>query len=66
MTKVINNYGVAVDYDAAVELMDDELRGEVAADLAPCTDQEFFAEYCKRHEAKYGEEFELDAENPCY
>lgn len=66
MTMVINSNGTAINYDAAVELMDDDLREEVAADLAPCTEQEFFAEYCKRHAIKYGEPWELDKSNPTY
>ena len=66
MTMVINSNGTAINYDAAVELMDDDLREEVAADLAPCTEQEFFAEYCKRHAAKFGETCELDKSNPTY
>ena len=44
-------------YAAAVELMDDEIREAVHADLAPCTDLDFLAEYMKRHEEKYGEAF---------
>ena len=44
-------------YDAAVQLMDDELREEIHADLAPCTEEEFLEEYLKRHLAKYGVEF---------
>lgn len=66
MTIVINSNGAPIDYDAAVELMDDDLREEVAADLAPCTEQEFFTEYCKRHAAKFGETWELDKSNPTY
>lgn len=66
MKNVMNYYGVEIDFDVAVMMMDDEIREEVHADLAPCTDQEFFNEYCKRHEEKYGEEFVLDTENPCY
>lgn len=54
MTIVINSNGTSIDYDAAVVLMDDDLREEVAADLAPCTEQEFFTEYCKRHAVKFG------------
>ena len=46
-----------IPFPAAVMLMDDEIREEVHADLAPCTDQEFFEEYCKRHLEKYGIEF---------
>jgi hypothetical protein len=45
------------DFDCAVSGMDDEIREAVHGDLAPCTDQEFIDEYCKRHEAKYGELF---------
>lgn len=55
MAKVINSYGTEINYNAAVELMDDELREEVHADLAPCTEQEFF-----------GETWEMDKRNPCY
>lgn len=46
-------------YAAAVNLMDDEIREEVHRDLAPCTDEEFLAEYMKRHAEKYGAEFEI-------
>ena len=46
-------------FDAAVELMDDELREQVHADLAPCTDEEFLREYERRHLAKFGEEFKI-------
>jgi len=41
-------------FDAAVMLMDDEIREEIHNDLAPCTDLEFLEEYMKRHEEKYG------------
>lgn len=41
MTIVINSNGTSIDYDAAVELMDDDLREEVAADLAPCQSRSF-------------------------
>lgn len=52
--------GYMVDFDEAVNLMDDEIREAVHADIAPCTDQEFMDEYVKRHEAKYGETFEIN------
>ena len=51
--------GEMVDFDAAVNLMDDEIREAVHADLAPCTDQEFMDEYVRRHEEKYGQSFEF-------
>lgn len=66
MTIVINSNGAPIDYDAAGALMDDDLREEVAADLAPCTEQEFFTEYCKRHAVKFGAPWELDKSSPTY
>ena len=51
--------GNTIDFDAAVELMDDDLREEIHAALAPCTEQEFLDEYVKRHEKKFGEEFKV-------
>lgn len=47
-------------------MMDDDLREDIHIDLAPCTEQEFFDEYAKKHEEKFGEEWELAKENPCY
>ena len=35
-------------WDAIVEMMDDEIREAVHADLAPCTEEEFLAEYLRR------------------
>lgn len=46
-----------VDFEAAVNLMDDEIREALHAELAPCTEQEFFDAYCKAHAEKYSEEF---------
>ena len=46
-------------FDAAVNLMDDELREEIHAELSPCTEEEFLTEYLKRHEKKFGMPFEL-------
>lgn len=46
-------------YNAAVNLMDDDIREDVHADLAPCTDLELLEEYMKRHEEKFGEEFTI-------
>ena len=56
---VKNNYGVEIEWNTAVNLMDDDLREELSADLAPCTEQEFFVAYAKAHEAKFCEEWEL-------
>ena len=65
MMKVINQYGVEIDYVAAVELMDWDIREELALEIAPCTPQEFFDAYCKRHAEKYGEDdFQPAQANP--
>ena len=41
-------------FDAAVALMDDDIREAVHADLAPCSDLVFLEEYMQRHKEKYG------------
>lgn len=58
MTKVIFE-GHEVDFDACVNMMDDEIREELHAEMAPCTDQEFLDAYVERHAEKYGEDFEI-------
>ena len=64
--KVINMNGTEINYEAAVELMDDEICESLNFELAPCTEQEFFTAYEKAHAEKYGKEWELSKENPCY
>ena len=64
--KVLNSYGVLIDFNAAMQLTDDDLREEIHRELAPCSEQEFFDEYAKRHEEKFGEVWELAKENPQY
>lgn len=59
MLKVINGYGVEIDFDAAVALMNDAIREYVCNNFAPCTKQEFFDEYCRRDA-----DFELAKQNP--
>lgn len=51
--------GSTADFNTCVALMDDDLREEIHADIAPCTKQQFINEYCKRHFAKYGADFEI-------
>lgn len=63
---VVNEWGTEIYYDAAVGLMDDEIRERLHGELAPCTDQEFFDAYVAAHEKKFGEEWELAKKNPCY
>ena len=64
--QVTNKNGKQINYDAAVQLMDDEIREELHAELAPCTEQEFFSAYEAAHAEKFGEEWELSKENPCW
>ena len=63
---VVNRNGYKLDFDAAVALMDDEICEELHNLLAPCSDQEFFSAYEKAYEKKYGEEWELSKEGPCW
>lgn len=65
MKNVINFYDVKIDFDVAVNLMDDKIREEIHMNLTPCTAQEFFDAYCEAHEIKFGEEFECAKKNPC-
>ena len=64
--KVLNMSGSEINYESAVMLMDDDIREELNVEMAPCTEQEFFSAYEKAHAEKYGEEWELSKENPCY
>ena len=63
---VKNTYGTEINYDAAGELMDDEKCEALSAELAACTEKEFFTAYAKAHTEKFGEAWELDKENPVY
>ena len=62
--KVINMNGTEINYEAAVELMDDEIRESICGTVD--SEQEFFTAYEKAHAEKYGEEWELSKENPSY
>ena len=57
MRQVTDINGLAVDFEAAVILMDDEICEQLHAELAPCTEQKFFDAYAKAHKEKFGEEF---------
>lgn len=60
MSKRVNLNGKTIDFDAAVNLMDDDIREDLHNKMAPCTDQEFLDAYAKAHADKYdGEEFEV-------
>lgn len=61
---VRNEHGLLFLMDAARNLMDDDLCEQIHGTVD--TDQEFFDAYCKLHEQKYGEPFELAKENPVW
>ena len=66
MAKIILN-GFEVDFDACVNLMDDDIREELHMEMAgECTEQEFFTAYEAAHAEKFGEEWELSKGNPCW
>jgi hypothetical protein len=54
---VLDENGDPVNYEAAVILMDDDLREKLQMKLSPCSRQEFFDEYAKAHQEKYNEGF---------
>ena len=62
--KVTNMNGTDIYWNAAVELMDDEIRETLEGKYE--TEQEFFSAYEQAHEEKYGEEWELSKANPTY
>ena len=64
MATVVNKYGITIDYDTAVNMMDDDIREKVHELFAPCSDQMFFNVYCALFFKKYHEEFEPDKANP--
>ena len=63
--KVVNLNGVEIDFDVAVELMDDEIREAVCMEFAPCTEQDFITAYERTYAARFGE-WELSKVNPVY
>lgn len=61
--KVLNIRGTEIDFDAAVELMDNDIREELHSEGYE-TEQAFFTAYELAHAAKYGEEWELSKTSP--
>ena len=65
MNTVKNQYGREIDFDAAVNIMDDEVREQTAA--SGCVNhQAFFDVYCYYHLIRFGEDFEPNKENPVW
>jgi hypothetical protein len=63
---VTNINGKVLDFDAAVNLMDDDIREQLVNRQDWQSDQEFFTAYEQAHAAKYGEEWELSKRNPVW
>jgi len=61
---VINKNGKKLDFNAAVEYMDDDIREALHSEMAPCTEQEFFTTYEKAHESQHKEDWFLSSSNP--
>lgn len=56
---ILSTNGDKISFEAAVMMMDDDLREEIHRDLIPCGAQEFYDEYCARHHKKFAEEFTI-------
>ena len=57
--KTIKDYnGNNIDFEAAVMLMDDEIREQLHG-MGIEDEQEFYNAYCEKHYEKYNEEFEI-------
>ena len=65
MAKVVNSNGREIDFKAALSLMDDEIREQLAAEGYE-TEQDFFTAYEQAHETKYGAPWELSKSNPVW
>lgn len=65
-TTVVNSGGARIDFIAALEYMDGDIREQVHGNVAPCTNQEFFAAYAAAHLAYYDTQWEIDKSNPTW
>lgn len=63
---IINKNGRELDFTSATLLMDNEIREALHAELAPCSEQEYFTEYEKRHEDRFNKIWELSKSNPVW
>ena len=64
---ITNQYGIIIDFDTAVNLMDDDTREAIHATGNYDDDpQGFFEAYAAAHLDKFGQPWELDKPNPVY
>ena len=61
---VVNEYGVTIDYETAVEYMEDDIREDLHWKCGVCTKQIFFDAYAEAHRLVFGEEWELNKPHP--
>lgn len=66
MTLVKNLCGVQIDFNLAINHMDNEIVENISEEFSPCSNQEFFDRYCEAHKLKFGEDWKLSKENPVY
>jgi hypothetical protein len=65
MTYITNATGRSIDFDSALDLMDDDICEELDW-LTGLEEQEAFNAYCATHLEKFGEEFEPNKANPVW
>ena len=58
-----NKYGQKLDFDAVTKYMDKYIREYLHGELAPCSPQFFYDEYCDLHLKIFNEEFFTEGEN---
>ena len=63
---IANQYEWIINFDVAVNFMDDEIRERLANDGNDRSEQEFFESYAEEHLKKFGSEWELDKDCPQY
>lgn len=56
---VYDENGNEVLWCMVVDLMDDEIREQLHAELAPCDEQAFFDAYVREHKKKFNENFNI-------
>lgn len=74
MRTITNAAGTEIDFDAAVQLMDDDIREAIhfgdgdptGSNDRPGSEQQFFEWYSRLHAEKFGVEFEPNKRNPVW
>lgn len=63
---IVNPHGVELEIEAALGMMDDNLREELHMLLSPCSEALFYAAYAAAHRNLFGEEWELAKQGPVW